>query len=667
MYNTGFPTTNFDWRDISGAPAGALFSPQSDGLNVPFSFILAERGKPGEIYFGGAAELTPLLGKSTFDPSSPYFNPATRFVGDAMAAQGVEVMRLVDPAAKKSTMGLFLTITPKNIVQYAKYADGSRQVDSQGQYIPKLMADNTTKVTEPGFLLKWERRVLADAEDYSNLVKKSVTNAGVVSTTYPIIGTQMLSPGKYGDRQGFMFYTSNNGDSSVSQTLESVLYRFVPMELPTEVSTTASAIPDALGAMFNDVSFKDSAVFGPTNTNYAFNYALNNNYVENQTGDTVLPYDLTPYGQFVKEIGQLILSVSPELGDIDPYLIDLVSGLDRNGNQYDHIEIDSDSVNVVNQTVVNYALGGTDGDTSWAKFEQLVADWLAGGQYGSFTHLQRHPMTHFSDPGFSMPTKTLLLNMLDLRDNFKIDLSTQDISRRPNTKAEDISAGQALLFRAQMHPESVIAGVGCTRVGIYAHVGQLVVGSAYGGQVPFTYNRLIQRRNLDGGTFIKGSSGGFPGSQVTAFRKPNWVADDEESQSRAWANCINVVRHASRTSLFYPSLRTVYPNDTSLLSDDEISDRIIYMFKICRAVWAKYAGKRGDPVKLRSLIQDDINNLCAEAFSGDDITVSATVFQTAQDANLGYAQSVNLVVSGRLPVRVMNFNVIVQRAESAAA
>lgn len=86
------------------------------------------------------------------------------------------------------------------------------------------------------------------------------------------------------------------------------------------------------------------------------------------------------------------------------------------------------------------------------------------------------------------------------------------------------------------------------------------------------------------------------------------------------------------------------------------------MFKICRQIWAKYAGVRKAAKKLYPLIERDITNKCAEAFSGDDITVVPTVFQSAQDANLGYQVSVNLAITGSLPLRTMNFNVVVARA-----
>lgn len=661
MFNTNYPTTKFTWRDNSGASTDVLFSAPDDGLNVPFFFVLAERGVPGQIYFGGAKELNAALGSETFNPSSPYFNASTAFCGAAMAGQGVEVMRLVDEDATAATFGLFLEVTQAPITQYQKDPSGARLIDQNGNYIPRLQAGGTTPVTEAGVILKWTFRQLTTNENYLALTPVSVQNGSVTTTIYPILAGKMDWVGSAGNRQGFMLYSTGTLAGGIANTIDSVLYRFVPMQLPTAVSTTASVIPDVFGQQYNDISFKPKAIYEGTNTNYSFDYVLGNSYTDSD-GNNLLPYSMQVYSQHILTIGNLILSLSPELSDLTPYKLDLISGADLSGNLYDHVQINPLSLDVVNPSVTKYALGGSDGDTSWQKFESLVYSWLTGSDHGEFTNLQQHPMTHYSDPGFSVATKTALLNMLDLRDNFKIDLSTQDITLPPNTKAQDLSTGQLLLFRAQMHPESVINGVGCTRVGIYAHAASLINGSPYSTIVPFTYNRLLQRRQFDGGTYIRGSAGGLPYSQVTDFKKPNWVADDPVSQARSWASAINTVRHASRTVIHYPSIRTVYPNDTSLLSDDEVSDRIIYAFKIVRRIWARYAGVRKVPTKLFPLIQNDINNECAAAFSGDDITVQATVFQTAADKNLGAQVSVNLAFVGNLPIRTFNVNVIVERA-----
>lgn len=661
MYNAGYPTAKFTWDDQSGASSDVLFSTVTDGLNVPFGFILAERGKPGEIYFGAAAELNAILGTETFNESSPYFTPATRFIGTAMAGQGVEVMRLVDPSATTARLGLFVTVTPGDVVQYQKTSSGAYVLDINGDPLP-LLDGSSQPISEPGVKLKWFTRALTSEEEFDSLVITTVNSGGEDIVTYPIMGFEVTSPGLYGNRQGFSIYSTKDELSAVATDINSVLYRFVPYELPSRTSTTASTIPDIFGQSFSDISFKDVAVYSKTATNYSAKYAFGTNYVTAESGDNVLPYNVKVYGANIGLIGAAVLEVSPELEGTDPYMIDLISAQALDGEHYDHIEIDEDTAETANSAVVNYAIGGTDGVTTFAKLQELIADWIEGSDHGEFGNLQQHPITHFSDPGFNMDTKLLLFNLLDMRDNLKLDISTQDISLPLNTRAQDMSAAETLSFRAQMHPESVINGVGCTRVGIYAHAGKLVNGTAYTDNVPFTYNRLVQRRDLDGGTYIKGSSAGLPNSQVTLFRKPNWTADEESVRKLAWGASLNVVMHASRTVIFYPALRTVYPNDTSLLADDETSDRIIYMFKICRAVWAKYAGVRKAPKKLFPQIERDIDNDINSAMNGDNIQVKSTVFQTAYDANLGYATSINLAVSGNPSLRQMNFNVVVGRS-----
>jgi hypothetical protein len=656
MYNAGYPAANFTWDDRSGASTEVLFSTVTDGLCVPFGFTLAERGTPGEIYFGAAAELNKALGSETFREASKFFTPATRFIATAMGGQGVEVMRLVDPDATVARMGLFLHLNIGMVTQYQKTVTGAYILDTNGNPQPILDGSNNP-VQEQGVILRWVARALEE-ESFDDL---QIQNTGF-GTAYPILGFEVSSPGSYGNRQGFSLYSTGSELAAVATDVNSVLYRFAPYELPTAVSTTASAIPDVFGSKFVDISFKDQAIYSRTSTNYAAEFVFGSNYVNADNGDSLLPYNIKVYGENIAEIGELVLQLSPELGDIDPYMIDLISGRMSTGEYYDHVQIDSDSSEVTNSAVVNYASDGTDGEVSFEKLQELIVDWLEGSDHGEFPNVQQHPMTHFTDPGFTMTTKLALLNMLDLRDNFKIDLATQDVLLPLNTKAQDLSAAQTLSFAAQAHPESVINGVGCTRVGVYAHAGKLVVGSAFAGNIPFTMNRLVQRREYDGGTYITGSAGGLPNSEVTLFRKANWTADEEGVRKLAWAQSVNVVMHASRTVMFYPDIRTVYPNDTSLLSSDEVSDRIIYMMKICRGIWARYSGVRRPAEKLFPLIERDIDNEINTAMNGDNIQVVSTVLQTAVDANLGYATSVNLAISGNPALRQMNFNVIVGRS-----
>lgn len=657
MFNAGVPAANFFWQDLSGAQTPVLFSASDGGLCVPFQFIFAERGPVGQVEFGAAKELYSLFGSTSFDPASPYFTPAAQFVGTAMGGQGVNVMRLVDPTATVATLGLFITVTPGPLIQYQKDSNGARILDNSGNPKPILNGSNQP-TTEPGVTVRWSVRALAPNESISTLTTTTTSGA----TTYPVMAFNMLSPGAYGNRQGFSLYSSGSALSSVANDVNSILYRFVPYELPTNVSTTASTISDYLGNSYSDFSFKDIAIYSKTQTNYAMKYILGNNYVDQDTFDSLLPYDVYTYGANIAAVGAAVLAVSPELEGTDPYLIDLISGQDLDGVYYDHLAVDPTSSTVVSSDVKQYALGGSDGDTSFANLQTLITAFCNSSDQGDFGDILRHPMTHFSDPGFTMATKYAIMNLLDVRDSIKLDISTQDASQPLNTKAQDLSAAQMLNFRAQMHPESTLTGVGCCRVGIYAHAGQLVSGTPYTGNIPFTLNRLVQRRDLDGGNIIRGSSGGQPNSIVTIFRKPNWAADDISVRSSFWATACNTVMYSSRKVFFYPSLRTVYPNDTSLLSDDEVSDRVIYIMKIAREKWAQWVGTRADPTDLFPQIEKDINDTVANAMGRDNIKVKATVFKTPVDSNLGYAFSVNLAITGNLPVRQINFNLILQRA-----
>ena len=662
MFDGGFPTSRFSITDGSAQTTDTLYAVEDAGLCVPFQFILAERGEPGKIYYGAAAELTPVLGSNTFLESSEYYTPATRFLQTQMAGQGTQVMRLVDPDAEIATLGLFASVTVVDVVQYQKDSDGRRVIDVNGDFVPLMTTGQTpVPVTEPGVKILWSVRELTAQENYKTLVKKTVVDGSITTEVYPIMALKMLSQGKYGNRQGFALYSTTSEMASAANAVGSILYRFIPLALPTDVSTTAGAIPDSFGQKYSDISFKASAIYDRTGIDYAFKNILSNNYVNSTSGETLLPYDVFTYGENVGLVGEAVLGYSEELEGTDPYLLDLIAGMDMDGAHYDHVVIDPASSTILNSSHVNYAKGGSDGEVSFAKLQELIIDWIEGSDHGEFGYSYKHPMTHMSDPGFALDTKYALFNLLDLRDNFAIDFSTQDVSQPLNTKAQDLSIAQLLQARSQMHPESTINGVGCMRVSIWAHAGYLVNGTAYTGLVPYTLNRAIQRRNLAGGTYLKGSAGGRPNSEVTIFRGSNWAADAEDDRSRSWSAGVNTVMHANFNVQFYPAMRTVYPNDTSLLVEQQFADVVIYLRKIAREVYTIFAGVDEAPASLFTAIEREIDNRCAFAFSGVNTRVKSTVYQTAADTALGYKTTVRLAISGNPALRVMDFDVEVSR------
>jgi hypothetical protein len=666
MYNNGLPIANYEVQDLSGASAAALATAPDNGLYVPFQFIMAERGVPGKIYFGAAAELTPRLGAQTFVSSSKYFNNATLFLNRAMSTAGCCVMRLADAAAAYSTLGVFLEVTSVDVPQYQKDAQGNRLLDVDGNFVPLLNAG--TPVTEPGIHVKWVVRVLTAQESYRGLTVATVTNGSVTTTTYPVFGLRMYWPGGAGNRQGFSLSSTKTLLSAVANDVKSVIYRFAPRALATDVSTTSGAIVDRLGNSYTDFSFKQRAVYSRTNTNYALGYALRTNYVDTANGyEPLLPYDLVTYGANIATVGAAVIAASPELAGTDPYMIDLISGQDLDGLYYDHLEVDATAASVVSDSVVQYAKGGSDGDTSFAKLQELIRDFFNGTDHGEFTYLLKHPFTHYADPGFSIETKYAMMGAVGLRRNLKVDVSTQDTSLPLNTAAQDLSAGQALQSRALLYPDSVLNGVPCHRIGVYAHAGYLTIDDPYVDIVPFTLARQEQRCQYDSGQRITGSAGGLDNGRISIFQAPNWSADDPAQRLLFWESAINTVIYGNRTDFFNPSARTVYNNDTSLLSSDEVSDRFCYVIKLCDRKWAQYVGIREDLTELFPQMEKELQQEIRTAMGVDNISGTVSFFQSASDANLGYAYSANVSLSGVLPARQFNFTLTMLRQAATAA
>jgi len=330
------------------------------------------------------------------------------------------------------------------------------------------------------------------------------------------------------------------------------------------------------------------------------------------------------------------------------------------------LQIDGASSGVVNSAVLNYFEGGDDGDVSFLGLQTLIRDWIAGTDHGEFKYLTKWPITHFFDPGFTQPTKLALFQLLTMRDNLNLRIATQDVLRDPNTKAEDLAIASVLAAQAANYPDSILNGVGCHRVAIYGQCGNLVNGTDYTGIVPLLVDRAKKLRDLNGGQRVAGSTAGQPNSNVNDFvlSSINWSSDDDDDRKTAWAIGLNTCMHASMNVIFYPDLRTVYEDDTSLLSNEEMSDYVSYAYMLSRVVWARQAGVRRPAEEMFSSIGEDMTNEINDRLKNGGVSVKVTVFQTAGDQNKGYVISANIAISSAMPFRQGNFTVELQRYEA---
>ena len=327
--------------------------------------------------------------------------------------------------------------------------------------------------------------------------------------------------------------------------------------------------------------------------------------------------------------------------------------------------------------VLHYACNGRDGSlTDWDHEANIRSFYGLTYQYEdtwnpkNIVDRGHYPFNTIFDTGYTLETKKALCDFLVTREDVKVVLSTQNCNKyknptngnvmKPvlNTMAQDESIGTALQSRVQLMRESVIKGTACCRATIFAHAGYLF--GTYKGIVPMTIWSAIKGSEHYNTTTMRGTVKGWPNSQVDIFKELNWVAPDEESHERHWNLGINYVQYYDMDNLHFPSVRTVYKYDTSVLLDDEFTDAIVFTKQAARDSWATYTGMDTPQAEYESLITADVTARLHRIYNGR-YTFSVEAYQTAEEARRGYVQHVAITVYAPAVKRVWLVDVICRR------
>ena len=340
--------------------------------------------------------------------------------------------------------------------------------------------------------------------------------------------------------------------------------------------------------------------------------------------------------------------------------------------------------------VLHYAFNGKDGSLKDWDHEQNIRNFYnLTYQYEdtwnpkNIVDRGRFPFNTIFDTGYSLETKNVLCDFLTTREDVKIVLSTQVCNKylknpelpethaqnatmlpKLNTMANDESIGTALQSRVQLMRESIVKGTACCRATIFAHAGYLY--GNYKGIVPMTLWSAIRGSEHYNTTTMRGTCKGWPNSQCNIFKELNWVAPDEASHERHWNIGINYVQYYDMDNLHFPSIRTVYKYDTSVLLDDEFTDAIVFVKQAARDSWATYVGMDLPQSEYEALITKDLTARLTEIFNGR-YTFSVEAYQTAEEAKRGYVQHVAITIWAPAVKRVWLVDVICRRENFDAA
>ena len=153
---------------------------------------------------------------------------------------------------------------------------------------------------------------------------------------------------------------------------------------------------------------------------------------------------------------------------------------------------------------------------------------------------------------------------------------------------------------------------------------------------------------------------GLPFSAIDVFKKFNWVPYSPTSKKNKWNYGGNYCQYYDMRSLHFPSVRSVYPYDTSVLVDDEFVDCIVYMKHVVRRSWAIHVGLTKKFAELKQMIETDLSDKLNDMIRGK-YDVKVTVYQTEEERKIGFIHHVQIEITSPATTRVWLVDIVCKR------
>lgn len=696
MTNYTFPNVYINIQDKSSSPSTTK---TVEPLHKPLFPSFAEKGPIGQPVYGDGATIARVFGQSLLDSTGPYSQLLNyAYITKTAASQKFWFLRLDD---NSDTLGFALFAIANTVKQAPVYerdmlnnitttvqtdSSGNPQKADQTQYSFALYPISSTNTLTPSAVASY----FGQSQD------------AVKQNFYLLFSAVGTSPGNHMTRNAIALdVTSPASDSlKVINSINAPLVRMYPRYCSdsafsylnaqmTNTNYTYDSVQSIYGNTYVDFCpTHEDITYGATNQNYGWASAIESAYTSlskgwlldynvsvNVYGGTALDQrgsafngtfalNMRMYNDSAKANGNTPITdlSSMEsaqyqlLGSINPF-----TGQDIIGMGY------------LMQPFGTVSVGGTNVTPSFGKYANMSAfDTKAMSKVtpvtdanvdaatarffdASSTHMQALsdpfsvPFNFMYDPGWDFSTKSAVANILDLRDDVKIDWTTETLMiqgstgaglpkwmplqtpiRKPNDYSQTMSAIAAVSASVKAHGVDGEYGTHAFRGEIFPQAGYVNVTS--NSQVPLStnYERLRQRLAYYSGPTVKGTPKGRPNNELSTFNSLSWVPTSDDQKQVIWGYGANYATYADTNVLFFPDLRTIYDDETSLLSSGTFSDLIMFLKRIIRLQWTYFVGTEKPVQNQITDIERAIDTAAFQAF-GTYMTTSTTV--ELQDAN----------------------------------
>lgn len=581
--------------------------------HVPKFHIFAQKGpSTPELVVG--AERDNMFGTETFNLRGKFANHATVFANLANAqGNSCMIQRVIpDDAGPNSNMIAWLDVLPTTVDIYERNIDGSIKLNNLGD--PNILE------TAAGYKVKWvvtNHATKVAAQDFGQATMVAGDQVDAVTQTqsqrYPIFELKYSSQGSAGNFSGIRMWAPTTKTSSSMPTKMMNSHHAYPYNIAVIRRPDSLSSPKIVKSIFGEqrqmVTFKEG-VIDPLTDKQLY---IGDTFIKNYQNIQDLRYpkvfgDFSELKVYNANIETLLgLFHAAEVPFIDSFsdfgsaatekhLFNFLTGVSSAGVPY-HSFVFVDSVNTTRFSEYQniYAAGGSDGTLDDATHALLVKNDMMRylDPNDELQELAVNVESIVYDSGYPLDTKYALLAMIANRKDTFVNLGTHDVNDRILDASEEHSLAVALRTRAQMYPESDYFGTPVMRAMIVGRSGTLR-NSQFTKPLPLTAEVLIMSAKYMGagnGKWKNGSNfDGAPGHIVQNMTDINITWVPASVRNRNWDVGLNWVQSYDRKSFFFPALKTVYDDDTSVLNSYITALAIGQLNKVANAAWREFSG-----------------------------------------------------------------------------
>lgn len=653
-------------EDASRRPL--LPQPEVIPTHLPKVYTFAETG-PLDPQLVVGDSLLQMYGDTVLDFHSAYATHQTALMSAVNAAGNSMMVERVIPtdAPPPANARLWADVLPALIPQYERNTDGSIKLDGQGVPIP--MGDPVA-----GFKVKWVVTPIALGEDDEDLFGQGTILPGdqtdgqsTQSQRYPIMDFAYPHQGARGNRNGVRIYAPTEVSASpINRAFitNDLVYPF-RIQLVEKSTSTGTPIVQATqsASQFIDFCLKPNTT---SSVSQAPLYLARNFPAAWQQLDSTsgVPPAYGPIGRFhmyqdnidtlLEEFYAAEAPLADAFSDFDNtpgemYRFNLFSGVSSHNSPYHTYQVVTTANNSqrLTENSVFYVSGGGDGTMNETVFAQLVSDRVKeyNNPLSPLLNIAKYPESWMYDSGFPLQTKYDLINFIAIRKDTAVVLTPFDVLGPQLTQDEESSLAIALRTRLQQFPESDYFGTSTMRGVIVGRSGEMI-DVPYDKPLPLSIDVASKMADYMGAGNGRWRAGGAfnisPANQVTNFKNVNVTYTPASVRNRDWDNGLIWVEDFSRNAIYYPAFKTVYDDDTSVLTSIFTVAACVELQKVGQRVHREFTGRDNlTQAQLKSRVERRILELVDGKFDGRFV-IQPEVYFTADDTARGYSWTLRI-------------------------